>query len=179
MTGINNAFERNIAKLLGELPSRSRSVIKRRYGLGLTEAQTLEAIGQKEGITRERVRQIENDALAKLKKSSLFASFRPYEEYAAGVLERNGGVVAEQQFLALPEFAAVKDKKHLLFFFDLTDSLNRRKADNHFEARWYTKDSWRPEMATRHAGDIRQLVRQVAANGGQVIRLSVFWGGET
>lgn len=141
MTGINNAFEKNISKLLGELPSRSRSVIKRRYGLGLAEAQTLEAIGQKEGITRERVRQIENDALAKLKKSPLFASFRPYEEYAAGVLERNGGVMAEQQFLALPEFAAVKDKKHLLFFFDLTDSLNRRKADNHFEARWHTKDA--------------------------------------
>ncbi|MBI4662451.1 MAG: beta-galactosidase trimerization domain-containing protein [Verrucomicrobia bacterium] len=45
--------------------------------------------------------------------------------------------------------------------------------------RWYTKDSWREELAHRRAGDIRQLVRQVAANGGQVLRLSCHWGGET
>lgn len=45
--------------------------------------------------------------------------------------------------------------------------------------RWYTKDSWREELAHRRAGDIRQWVRQVAANGGQVLRLSCYWGGET
>ena len=44
--------------------------------------------------------------------------------------------------------------------------------------RWYTKDSWREELAHRHAGDIRQLVRQVAANGGEALRLGCFWGGE-
>ena len=44
--------------------------------------------------------------------------------------------------------------------------------------RWFTKDSWRDELAGRHAGDIRQLVRQVAANGGNTLRLSCFWGGE-
>lgn len=45
--------------------------------------------------------------------------------------------------------------------------------------RWFTKDSWREELANRHEGDIRQLVRQVAANGGNALRLSVCWGGET
>jgi len=45
--------------------------------------------------------------------------------------------------------------------------------------RWYTKDSWREELQSRHPGDIAFLVRQVAANRGAVLRLSVFWGGET
>jgi len=44
--------------------------------------------------------------------------------------------------------------------------------------RWYTKDSWRSELTGRQPGDIAQLVRQVAANGGNALRLSVDWGGE-
>ncbi len=44
-------------------------------------------------------------------------------------------------------------------------------------ARWYTKDSYRQEPAHRAAGDIANLVRQVAACGGNVLRLSVCWGG--
>ena len=44
--------------------------------------------------------------------------------------------------------------------------------------RWFTKDSWRAELQHRQAGDIAALVREVAANGGEALRLSVFWGGE-
>ncbi|HWI58020.1 MAG TPA: hypothetical protein VNZ22_12400 [Bacillota bacterium] len=44
--------------------------------------------------------------------------------------------------------------------------------------RWFTKDSWREEVPTRHAGDTARLVREVAANGGAALRLSCFWGGE-
>ncbi len=44
--------------------------------------------------------------------------------------------------------------------------------------RWFTKDSWRDELRHRRAGDIAALVREVAANGGEALRLSVFWGGE-
>ena len=44
--------------------------------------------------------------------------------------------------------------------------------------RWFTKDSWRDELRTRRAGDIAALVREVAANSGETLRLSCFWGGE-
>jgi hypothetical protein len=44
--------------------------------------------------------------------------------------------------------------------------------------RFYTKDSWREEMAERRPGDIALLVRQVAAGEGTALRLSVCWGGE-
>ena len=46
-------------------------------------------------------------------------------------------------------------------------------------ARWYTKDSYRQEPAHRSPGDIAYLVRQIAACGGNVLRLSVCWGGNT
>ena len=44
--------------------------------------------------------------------------------------------------------------------------------------RWFTKDSWRDELRHRQGGDIAALVREVAANGGETLRLSCFWGGE-
>jgi RNA polymerase primary sigma factor len=54
-------------RALGELPDREREVLKLRYGLnGDVDPESLEEIGRRLGITRERVRQIEADALEKL-----------------------------------------------------------------------------------------------------------------
>ena len=51
---------------LGSLPDREREVVTLRYGLGGTEPRTLEEIGRRMGLTRERVRQIELDSLRRL-----------------------------------------------------------------------------------------------------------------
>jgi RNA polymerase primary sigma factor len=48
------------------LPDREREVVTLRYGLGGTEPKTLEEIGRRLGLTRERVRQIELDSLRHL-----------------------------------------------------------------------------------------------------------------
>jgi hypothetical protein len=48
------------------LTERERNIIEMRYGLGEEEPATLERIGERIGLTRERVRQIENQALQKL-----------------------------------------------------------------------------------------------------------------
>ena len=57
-------------RLLSVLPDRARDVLEKRYGLLKdAETSTLEAIGQTYGITRERVRQIEHEALQKLRGS--------------------------------------------------------------------------------------------------------------
>jgi DNA-directed RNA polymerase delta subunit len=54
-----------VSFVLQDLNSREQEVIRARYGLDRSDTLTLEAIGQKYGITRERVRQIENNALKK------------------------------------------------------------------------------------------------------------------
>ena len=59
--------EETLRKALSELPERERTVLKLRYGLeGDREPLSLEAIGKELGITRERVRQIEANALETL-----------------------------------------------------------------------------------------------------------------
>jgi RNA polymerase primary sigma factor len=56
-----------VRKVLSSLPARERQVIVLRYGLdGAEKPETLEAIGRKLGLTRERVRQIELDSLRRL-----------------------------------------------------------------------------------------------------------------
>ena len=55
-----------IEQLVEGLPERDAQVIKLRFGLNGYEAQTLDEIGTKLGITRERVRQIESKALQKM-----------------------------------------------------------------------------------------------------------------
>ena len=51
---------------VASLPERERTVVVLRYGLGDAEASTLEEIGKHLGLTRERVRQIEVEALRRL-----------------------------------------------------------------------------------------------------------------
>jgi RNA polymerase primary sigma factor len=69
--------EETLRKALGDLPEREREVLKLRYGLdGDREPMSLEAIGRELGITRERVRQIEANALETLSMLREVASLR-------------------------------------------------------------------------------------------------------
>jgi RNA polymerase primary sigma factor len=56
-----------VRRVVASLPERERVVLELRYGLGGDEPMTLEDIGRAFGVTRERVRQVEARALAKLK----------------------------------------------------------------------------------------------------------------
>jgi RNA polymerase primary sigma factor len=55
-------------QLLEELSEREQVVLRLRYGVGVSKAQTLGAIGASLGVTRERVRQIARDGLIKLRR---------------------------------------------------------------------------------------------------------------
>ena len=55
-------------ELLGSLNEREVTILRRRYGLDGEQEKTLEQIGDDYGLTRERIRQIENAALKKLRK---------------------------------------------------------------------------------------------------------------
>ena len=57
---------RQVLGLLNRLEPREACVLRLRYGLGTDQPLTLKEIGEKLGLTRERVRQIERQALATL-----------------------------------------------------------------------------------------------------------------
>lgn len=59
---------RMLGELVKDLSPRESSVLSYRFGLGGEDEKTLEEVGEKFGITRERVRQIQNGALEKLRR---------------------------------------------------------------------------------------------------------------
>jgi RNA polymerase primary sigma factor len=61
-----NLRRENVKRALDALPPREREVIEMRYGLKGNKARTLEEVGRAFGVTRERIRQIENNTLKKL-----------------------------------------------------------------------------------------------------------------
>lgn len=72
--GPDNHAERGQLKLLvrewlSKLPDKQRLVIVRRFGLDNDDPATLETLAEEMGVTRERIRQIQQEALIKLKRS--------------------------------------------------------------------------------------------------------------
>lgn len=63
----NTALAEKIRELLKTLSPREEKIIRLRFGIGERESYTLEEVGNKFGVTKERIRQIENIALRKLK----------------------------------------------------------------------------------------------------------------
>jgi RNA polymerase primary sigma factor len=59
-----------VGELLNKLPQREAYILRLRYGLQEDRVHTLEEVGQKIGVTRERVRQLEAQALNRLRHSS-------------------------------------------------------------------------------------------------------------
>ncbi len=64
------SLQKEINRVLNTLSSREREIVKLYYGLDNNPPHTLEEIGEKFGLTRERVRQIKEKAIRKLKHSS-------------------------------------------------------------------------------------------------------------
>ncbi len=66
-----NLLREQVSEVLATLPPREARILQLRYGLLNGESYTLEEVGRKMGVTRERVRQIEAQALRRLRHPSL------------------------------------------------------------------------------------------------------------
>jgi hypothetical protein len=142
-----------VKKLMMALPERSRIVLESRFGLGTSpERITLEAIGKRYGITRERVRQIENHALAALKKSPAFASAEAAFHELERIIDSLGGIVCEDDLLNF----MTKDQSmqnHIYFLLVLGDPFKYRKEDDEVNRCWYVD----PELASKVENALKAL----------------------
>ncbi len=64
-------MKEKIRQVLAPLTPQEEEIIKRRFGIGFSREQTLQEVGDRFGLCRERIRQLEKLALEKLKKMSL------------------------------------------------------------------------------------------------------------
>ena len=77
-TATYNLLREHLEEVLETLPPREVRILQLRYGLQDGQAYTLEEVGRKMGVTRERVRQIEAQALQRLRHPSVRRKLRDY-----------------------------------------------------------------------------------------------------
>jgi RNA polymerase primary sigma factor len=70
LSGVSDEVEDSIGAVLDELPERERTVVQLHFGVGTQDPLSLAQIGKKMGITRERARQIETQALRRMRNDS-------------------------------------------------------------------------------------------------------------
>ncbi len=126
-------------KLLGVLPDRARDVLEKRYGLGSDgTTYTLESIGQTYGITRERVRQIENYGIQSIQKSDAYGELEPiFKELQEAIDQLGGGLIAEH--VLLEEVSDDQElRNHIYFLLHIGQAFSRVKEGGSYTHRWYT-----------------------------------------
>lgn len=75
---MNDSLRREVQRALSTLTQREADVITLYFGLNGEHAMTLEEIGEKFGLTRERVRQIKEKAIRRLRHTSRSKALKPY-----------------------------------------------------------------------------------------------------
>jgi DNA-directed RNA polymerase delta subunit len=140
MANVNFKTKQVTKKLLTPLQSRTKDVISNRFGLEEVERKTLEAIGQKYGITRERVRQIENFAINTIKKSDAYKEHKDVFGEIQSIMHKLGGIIGEKELLnhfSKDEIA----QNHIHFYLVLGDQFTKHKEDANFDHRWSVDDN--------------------------------------
>lgn len=126
-----------VKKLLAEVPERAREVLIYRFGLGASSArETLEAIGERWGITRERVRQIEASGIESIRNSRAFREATSSFGELATHIESLGGIVPEDTLLnglASDE----KARNRFRFLLVVGSEFFRERETDDFYARWH------------------------------------------
>ncbi len=163
---------KNIHKITQEalagLSPKQREVLELRYGLSGAMPSTLDLIGKKMGLTRERIRQIENSALSSLKENRAHEVFFPLIDRAKIHLVSVGGVRHESMFfdevlhlIGESKTSQPTTVRALEFAFSLANTPARLVEDTQHHPAWYaTKND-----LTRAKSFIATLEKTVKRHG--------------
>jgi DNA-directed RNA polymerase delta subunit len=148
-------------KLTKGLSQKTKDIFDRRFGVKTGTPETLEAIGQTFGITRERVRQIEEVGFNYVRKQnkelldSIYTSFINY-------FEDKGGFKREE--IVLEELGGKNQKPYVLFLLTLSDNFFRVCEKKDFYYFWSTI----PEAKTTVKETLSQLVSDMQKLGKSI-----------
>lgn len=119
-------------RLLDDLDNRSQEIIKRRFGLGQEKREPLQAIGNDHNITRERVRQIENHAITRVKSKKNI--LQPVSDLLYNEFKKRAGVAKEDSILS--ELGGDQYRNYVFFFLTIGDPFYRFKETDRFYTFW-------------------------------------------
>lgn len=118
---------------------REKEILVARFGVG-EKSKTLQAIGNQYGITRERVRQITNNAILKIRKSCTAKDIKRICHEIVATVKENGGY-ASSDFLAHKFCDGTESEKNaLIFIVSLAEGLENVKVSSDIREGWRLKD---------------------------------------
>lgn len=124
--------------LFRTIPSRSQDILKRRFGLGSFDKETLDAIGHDLSVTRERVRQIEEASLAKLRDIQT-DSVKELRQIMRHYLNEHGGLRREDYILQDLSHKE-GDRPYIFFFLVLEPDFFSTRADETVYPFWTVEE---------------------------------------
>ena len=133
-------YSKICSDLLENLPQRAKEVLLRRFGLGAppaggAEKETLEEIGESYGVTRERIRQVQEDAISKIKPK--IEKYQTISEYFTSQLQAAGNLRKEDALLSL--LGGEKFQNHIFFLLTLGEPFYRLSETNEHYSFWTTE----------------------------------------
>ncbi len=134
-------YQKLTSALVSDLDPRVRDILTRRFGLRAEESETLEAIGQSHGITRERVRQIVEAGVEQVRQE---AAQKKEQEKLQAILDQLASVLREsghvkRQDLLIEELGASDAANHIIFILHLGDQFFKQKETEYVHPFWASK----------------------------------------
>jgi len=120
---------------LTDLPGRQKEVVEGRYGLNGAAALTLAELGDRYGLTRERVRQIESIALKAIAAKTKSADFSNFLKNVSVVLRGAGGIKREDFLMEEVGGASLTNK--VKFLLEVSGQIGRSGESNSLYPFWY------------------------------------------
>jgi hypothetical protein len=161
-----------------DLDGRSSSILDKRFALGSQKSATLQALGSKYGITRERVRQLEAQAVREVKKSiTKFQEVEFLKEFAERHLFSSGGLKRDDIFM--DEFHTISksdEDKNIFgnkarFVFKVIEYPYFSGENETFHSFWYIDDESKKQMEAIHDAVTKNLTAVEQFN--EVLRKAV------
>lgn len=116
-------FSEALKKIVSDLSVRSQEIIFARYGVFNSGALTLEEIGKKYSITRERVRQVIREVLKKVKDKSQDSLFADVQEKIVLAITKNGGIMEKGKLLKVLGNGNSSEEAAICFFLECTSAV--------------------------------------------------------
>ena len=143
---MNLSIKKLTNQLLSGLNDRQRDILESRYGLSNPETQTLQAIGDRYGITREGIRRIEEQALENVAKNTGKGNFAEFVKLVKDALRKMGGVRGESDLVKDTRYL-INDRlnpdlflNHLKFLLEVSHSVNYHSETKEFHNHWYLSE---------------------------------------
>ena len=143
---MNLSIKKLTNQLLAGLNPRQRDILESRYGLVNFETQTLQAIGDRYGITREGIRRIEEQALESVSKNSGKGEFVNFVKTVKDVIRKMGGVRKESELVKDIRYV-INDRlnpelfvNHLKFLLEVSNAVNYYPETKEFHNHWYLSE---------------------------------------